>query len=143
MNEQVDAKTTSPVTRWLLIAAGVICIVLAAVGAVMPVLPTTIFLLGAVACFARSSPRLERKLVQHRLFAPYMPYIYGNEPLPRRARVTAMIAMWTCVLISLAVVVATTDAHPIVPALLLGLGGVATVTIVTWRRDAAGKADQE
>lgn len=44
------------------------------IGALLPVMPTTIFLILAAACFARSSPYLEQKLLSH----PY----YG-EPLRR------------------------------------------------------------
>ena len=43
---------------WVLVALGVI-------GAVTPLLPTTIFLIGAAGCFGRSSPRLEAWLLDH------------------------------------------------------------------------------
>jgi len=46
---------------WVLVALGVI-------GAVTPLLPTTIFLIGAAGCFARSSPRLEAWLLDHPQF---------------------------------------------------------------------------
>jgi len=47
---------------------GCVLVVLGAIGAVTPLLPTTIFLIGAAACFARSSPRLEAWLLDHPTF---------------------------------------------------------------------------
>lgn len=55
-------------TAWLLI--GLVCVALGIVGAVLPLMPTTIFLILAAGCFARSSPRLEAWLLNHRQFGP-------------------------------------------------------------------------
>ena len=49
---------------------GLVFVALGAVGAVLPLLPTTPFILLAAGCFARSSPRLHRWLLESELFGP-------------------------------------------------------------------------
>ena len=43
-------------------------VVLGAIGAVLPLMPTTIFLILAAGCFARSSPAWEKWLLEHPRF---------------------------------------------------------------------------
>lgn len=60
-------------SRWirgLYFAAGVAALVAGLMGIVLPVLPTTPFVLLAAACFARSSDRFYNALLNHRLTGP-------------------------------------------------------------------------
>ncbi|HYQ25324.1 YbaN family protein [Stenotrophomonas sp.] len=51
--------------RWLWFALGWLMVGLGVIGALLPVMPTTIFLILAVGCFARSSPKFEQRLLAH------------------------------------------------------------------------------
>lgn len=53
---------------WLLL--GMCSVALGLLGAVLPVLPTTPFMLLAAFAFGKSSPRLRRKLLEHPRFGP-------------------------------------------------------------------------
>ena len=76
---------------------GLLAVGLAALGVVVPGLPTTVFLIVASYCFARSWPSLEARVLRSRLFAPYLRAIDGGAPMPRRARIAALVMMWTSV----------------------------------------------
>lgn len=53
---------------WL--ALGLVFVGLGFVGAFVPLMPTTIFLILAVGCFSRSSPRLEKWLLDSPTYGP-------------------------------------------------------------------------
>jgi len=52
------------------LAAGFVALILAAAGVLLPILPTTPFVLLAAACFARSSKHFHEKLLAHRIAGP-------------------------------------------------------------------------
>jgi uncharacterized membrane protein YbaN (DUF454 family) len=83
-------------SRWLLLATGFLFVGLAALGAVLPILPTTPFLLVAAACFARSSPRFYQWLLSNPTFGPLIREWRENRSIPLRAKLAA-IALITLV----------------------------------------------
>lgn len=56
----------------LYLVAGLLAVALGAIGAFLPLLPTVPFLILAAFCFARSSPALERRLLEHRTIGPHI-----------------------------------------------------------------------
>lgn len=92
--------------RALWTALGLGFVGLGLVGVVLPLLPTTPFMLLAAACFARSSPRLHDRLVGHRLFGPAIINWRDHRAIPRRGKQAAIIAMAAAFALSVALGVA-------------------------------------
>ncbi len=67
-----NADNRSEVRRFLYLGLGFTSLALGAVGVVLPLLPTVPFVLLAAFFFARSSPRLEARLLGHPRFGPHI-----------------------------------------------------------------------
>ena len=74
---------------------GVLAVMLGIIGIFLPLLPTTPFLLLAAACFARGSDRMPRWLMEHRMFGSYLRNYYEGRGIPARAKLLAMVMMWS------------------------------------------------
>jgi uncharacterized membrane protein YbaN (DUF454 family) len=76
--------------RSIYMLAGLLMTALGIVGAFLPLLPTTPFLLVAVWCFSRSSPRLEHWLLNHRTFGPSLQNWQREGAISARAKTAAI-----------------------------------------------------
>lgn len=72
---------------------GIFFVGLAILGVVLPILPTTPFLLVAAACFAKSSPELQRKLLANKTFGPLIHDWQKYRSIPRKAKRIALLTM--------------------------------------------------
>ena len=79
--------------RLLYKAGGIVALVLAAIGAVLPIMPTVPFLLVAVFCFARSSPELEKRILDHPRWGPQVRDWRERRAIGRKAKIAAIAAM--------------------------------------------------
>jgi len=88
--------------KYLLILCGVILVAVGVIGIVVPGLPTTIFLIAAAACFAKSSPWLHNWLISHRWFGPIIINWQNTRSIPKNAKRVALTMMaLACVYTSL------------------------------------------
>ena len=85
------------VRKTLLIVAGTTCVALGALGVVLPVLPTTPFLLLAAACYARSSRRFHDWLVGDHLLGHYIRTYRERRGIPLRSKVLTLTMMWASI----------------------------------------------
>jgi uncharacterized membrane protein YbaN (DUF454 family) len=79
--------------RLLWLISGGLAFGLGLLGAFLPLLPTTPFLLLAAFCFARSSPRLHGWLLQHQWFGPLIVNWQERGAISRRTKRAAYLAM--------------------------------------------------
>jgi uncharacterized membrane protein YbaN (DUF454 family) len=87
------AKPHRKVLRPFYLAAGIVLVGVGIVGYVVPVMPGTIWLILAAACFARSSPRFEAWLVNHPRFGPSVVAWRRYGAIPRRIKIIAIAMM--------------------------------------------------
>ncbi|MDO7597540.1 MAG: YbaN family protein [Pseudomonadota bacterium] len=75
----------------LLIILGWLFIILGVIGAVLPILPTTPFLILALACFAESSPRFHRMLLNNKWFGPALAQWERTKTIRRNIKYKVML----------------------------------------------------
>ena len=78
--------------RALYFLAGIVAFALGAVGAFLPLLPTVPFMLLAAFCFARSSPALERRIVEHPALKAHVAAWRERRAISRKGKAAAVAA---------------------------------------------------
>lgn len=92
----------SRAVRAFFLVLGTLFVGLGIAGAVLPVLPTTPFLLVAAACYARGSARFYNWLLNHRVFGPTIVEWRRHRSIPWRTKLVAIAMMATTLGISIA-----------------------------------------
>ncbi len=94
-------KRKMSINKILWLSLGVISTSLAFIGALLPLMPTTVFLLIATYAFARSSPRLHYWLLHHRHFGPLIRDWQEHGAIATKTKYKAIIAIIATFAISL------------------------------------------
>jgi uncharacterized membrane protein YbaN (DUF454 family) len=82
------------IARILWFIAGTICVVLGAIGIVLPILPTTPFLLAAAACYYKSSERMHKWLLNNKWFGEYIRNYTEGKGIPLKTKIVAVSLLW-------------------------------------------------
>ena len=101
---------------------------LGALGIMLPILPTTPFLLLASACYLRGSERLHRKLLSHPVFGKILADYIQHRAVSRKNRRNALVLLWTSLLLSIVI-----SSKPLLMILLPFIGIAVTIHLLRLR----------
>src|SRR6188508_3125718 len=106
--------------RRLYLIAGFACLGLAVIGAILPLMPTTVFVILAAYCFARSNPALERRLIEHPVFGEHIVRWREKGAISRKGKRAAALAFAVTIAVSLAFAPFPWSLAPVVAAVVIG-----------------------
>lgn len=86
--------------KYILIVLGSIALVLGIIGILLPVLPTTPFLLLASFCYLKSSKRLYDWLLSHKVFGPYIYNYITYKAVYRSTKIKTILFLWGTLILS-------------------------------------------
>jgi len=111
--------------RILLLIAGSLSLFLGITGIILPLLPTTPFLLLAAFCYLRSSKKLYRWLICHRLFGAYIYSYLHFRAVRRRARNLALLLLWSTLTLTIILI-----SNTAVTLILVGVGVAVSIHLL-------------
>ena len=115
--------------RVLLKIGACICIGLGVIGAFLPLLPTTPFLILATVLSYNSSPRIRRWLLNHPVFGETIQNYLENRSITITALRSALVTLWLCLFVTICIV-----GEIWVGMMLLVLGCLVTLYLLGLRR---------
>lgn len=106
--------------RQLYLVAGLTAVALGSIGIILPLLPTVPFMILAAFCFARSSPRLEAWLLDHKVFGAHIRNWRDRRAITRRGKWAASAAFIVSIVLAAIFVQLPWNLIPIAAAIIGG-----------------------
>lgn len=136
MNDERDGRARSGL-RALWAAGGFSCFGLGALGAVVPILPTVPFMLGAAFCFARSSARLDAWFHGTRLYRVVLEGFAKRHSMTVRAKLMLLAPVTLVLGVSFALMANVPVGRAVVAAVWVGHVVYFGFAVRTERADAS------
>lgn len=128
---------SATVKNRLFIAAGSISLGIGIVGIVVPLLPTTPFLLLAAYCYGRGSRRLSNRLLSNKLVGSYLRNYLEGKAMSLKAKIWSISLLWIVIGCTTAFI---TDSQ-IIRIVLLSVGSGVTAHVALLRVAVVSKPD--
>jgi len=102
MKLENDLKTVEmpQLYRYFYLISGFLLVGIGILGIFLPLLPTTIFLILASACFMKSSPRANEWLKNNKYLGPYVKNYQEKTGLTKTTKIINIIVLWISISVS-------------------------------------------
>ena len=119
--------------RGLFVVAGTASLALGCVGMVLPILPTTPFLLLSAACYYKGSERMHRWMLNNRWFGSYIKNYKEGRGLPLKTKGFTLALLWIVISYSALVIVNMLIVQVILFVVAVGVS-LHIITLPTFRQ---------
>jgi hypothetical protein len=134
LNQKDRRRSESSVLkRSLYLVAGTIFLAIGCVGVVLPILPTTPFLLLSAACYYKSSERMHRWILNNRWFGNYIRNYKEGRGLPLKTKIFTLTLLWIVISYSALFVVSMFVIQVVLFAVAVGVS-IHLITLPTFRQ---------
>jgi uncharacterized membrane protein YbaN (DUF454 family) len=100
MRPTADKKIIPRIKKMLLLVSGTVFVGIGFIGIIIPVLPTTPFLLLAALCYIRGSEKMYFWLISNKIFGSFIKNYYEGKGITVLAKIATIILLWVSIIIS-------------------------------------------
>lgn len=100
LNSEISKTEKFGIYRFIYLVAGLLLVAIGIIGIFLPLLPTTIFLILASACFVKSSPKANEWLRNHKILGVYLKNYQDKTGFTVKAKIASIVFLWTSIIIS-------------------------------------------
>lgn len=116
------------VKQMALTVSGFILLGLGIVGAALPVMPTTPFVIASAVCFSGGNSKFSGWLQKNRYFGSFIEHYRKKSGVPMKTKLTALATLWTGLTLSMVLM-----QNPLLYIILPIVGGCVTAHILLMR----------
>ena len=95
---KVKTRTNNQLKKITYVILGSLFMALAFLGLILPLLPTTPFLLLASYFYLRSSKKLHRWLLDNKIFGKYLSDYQKSRSIPNKIKIIVLVILWITIL---------------------------------------------
>jgi uncharacterized membrane protein YbaN (DUF454 family) len=108
------------------IVLGTVSLALGIIGIIIPVLPTTPFILLTAWCYLRGSEKFHTRLLNHPRLGPIVEEYSDDRGMRKESKQKAILMTWVAVLLTATFILDTFQLR----ALVIGLAGIGTIVML-------------